>query len=94
MNVSRQVYWWNLIWEDHRGWIFSLEEVLLWIINSFCPEWLEVKNVNYLFVILQKCSFSLQMMLTDRLESCRLPVDYCDVFISCLDTHSDGTHSL
>ncbi len=21
-------------------------------------------------------------------------VDYCDVFISCLDTHSDGTHSL
>jgi len=21
-------------------------------------------------------------------------VDYCDVFISCLDAHSDGTHSL
>ncbi len=21
-------------------------------------------------------------------------VDYCDVFISCLDCHSDGTHSL
>ncbi len=21
-------------------------------------------------------------------------VDYCDVFISCLDSHSDGTHSL
>ncbi len=21
-------------------------------------------------------------------------VDYCDVFISCLETHSDGTHSL
>ncbi len=21
-------------------------------------------------------------------------VDYCDVFISCLDFHSDGTHSL
>ncbi len=20
-------------------------------------------------------------------------MDYCDVFISCLDTHSDGTHS-
>ncbi len=27
-------------------------------------------------------------------ESCRLVVDYCDVFISCLDSHSDGTHSL
>ncbi len=30
----------------------------------------------------------------DRLESCGLPVDYCDVFIICLDSHSDGTHSL
>ncbi len=25
---------------------------------------------------------------------CGLIVDYCDVFISCLDSHSDGTHSL
>ncbi len=25
---------------------------------------------------------------------CGLRVDYCDVFISCLDSHSDGTHSL
>ncbi len=23
-----------------------------------------------------------------------ISVDYCDVFISCLDSHSDGTHSL
>ncbi len=22
------------------------------------------------------------------------PVEYCDIFISCLDSHSDGTHSL
>ncbi len=27
-------------------------------------------------------------------ECCGLLVDYCDVFISCLDSHSDGTHSL
>ncbi len=33
-------------------------------------------------------------MLIDRLEWCGLLVDYCDVFISCLDSHSDGTHSL
>ncbi len=33
-------------------------------------------------------------MLTDGLEWCGLLVDYCDVFISCLDSHSDGTHSL
>ncbi len=25
---------------------------------------------------------------------CGLLVDHCDVFISCLDSHSDGTHSL
>ncbi len=28
------------------------------------------------------------------LEWCELLVDYCDVFIRCLDSHSDGTHSL
>ncbi len=32
-------------------------------------------------------------MLIDGLESCVLLVDFCDVFISCLDSHSDGTHS-
>ncbi len=42
----------------------------------------------------QICSFSLLKMLTDGLEWCGLLVDYCDVFISCLDSHSDGTHSL
>ncbi len=30
----------------------------------------------------------------DGLESWGLLVDYCDVFISCLDSRSDGTHSL
>ncbi len=32
--------------------------------------------------------------LTDGLDWCGLLVDYSDVFISCLDSHSDGTHSL
>ncbi len=32
--------------------------------------------------------------LIDALESCGLLVDYCDAFMSCLDSHSDGTHSL
>ncbi len=40
------------------------------------------------------CLFCLLKMLTDGLEWCGLLVDYCDVFISCLDSHSDGTHSL
>ncbi len=33
-------------------------------------------------------------MLINGLEWCWLLVDYCDVFISCLDSYSDGTHSL
>ncbi len=32
--------------------------------------------------------------LNDGLESCGLLMPYCDVFINCLDSHSDGTHSL
>ncbi len=32
--------------------------------------------------------------LIGALELCGLLVDYCDVFIRCSDSHSDGTHSL
>ncbi len=32
--------------------------------------------------------------LIGELESCGLLVDNCNGFISCLDSHSDGTHSL
>ncbi len=46
------------------------------------------------FLHLQKASLSLYKVLIDGVESCGLLVDYCDVFISCLDSHSDGTHSL
>ncbi len=47
-----------------------------------------------LFFFLQTHTFCLLQMLTDGLERFGLLVDYCDVFISCLDSHSDGTHSL
>ncbi len=40
--------------------------------------------------IVKTCNFTICKML----ESCGLLVDYCDVFISCLDSHSDGTHAL
>ncbi len=49
-------------------------------------------TIQYCF--LQMCSFWLHKMLVDGLEWCGLLVDYCEVFISCLDSHSDGTHSL
>ncbi len=41
-----------------------------------------------------KRSFSLHIMLIDRRKLCGLLVNYYYVFISCLDSHSDGTHSL
>ncbi len=66
--------------------LFPLQEVLLWIILLF-------KCINAR-CLLQKCSFLLHKTLIDGLERCGLLVDYCDVFISCLDSHSDGTHSL
>ncbi len=49
---------------------------------------------SYLYFLQTFHSFWLQLMLTDGLEWCGLLVDYCDVFISSLDSHSDGTHSL
>uniref|UniRef100_A0A8C2Q1L2 Ras-related protein Rab-28 n=1 Tax=Cyprinus carpio TaxID=7962 RepID=A0A8C2Q1L2_CYPCA len=45
-------------------------------------------------VKLNKAEMEQSQMFTDGLECCGLLVDYCDVFISCLDSHSDGTHSL
>ncbi len=48
-----------------------------------------VKNM----LMMKTCSFLLHNILIE-LEWCGLLVDYCDVFISCLDSHSDGTHSL
>ncbi len=57
----------------------------------FKPERFQVKNIikhwKKHFVLLHK-------MLTDGLELCGLLVDNCDVFISCLVSHSDGTHLL
>ncbi len=57
-------------------------------------QWLEVKKNLMMDLILTNTQFSPHKMLTDRLEWCGLLVGYCDVFISCSDSHSDGTHSL
>ncbi len=43
--------------------------------------------------LLQTHSCPLHKLL-DGLDLCELLEDYCDVLISCLDSHSDGTHSL
>ncbi len=48
------------------------------------------KLKNVLINLLQTCSLSLHMLLTDGLEWCGLLV----LFLSAVWTHSDGTHSL
>ncbi len=68
--------------------LFPLEEVWLWVSDN-----LKLKYLNDGFVSYTQ-SFSFHNILIGPLEWCGLLVDYCDVFISCLDSHSDGTHSL
>ncbi len=53
----------------------------------------QFKDLNDGFVS-YKHKFSLYKMVTDGLEWCGSLVDYCDDLISCLDSDSDGTHSL
>ncbi len=52
------------------------------------------KNILIMNCLLQTCSFLLHKTLIDPLESYGLLVDYCDVLVSCLDSHSGSTHSL
>ncbi len=65
-----------------------LEEVILWTEDSCFShkQRFEVKPSYWYICFLQTYDFSFLKTLTD--------MDYCDVFISCLDSHSDGTHSL
>ncbi len=55
---------------------------------------LKFKTSEWWICFLQTRSFSLHKMLIAGLECCGVLVDFCDVFISCLDSHSDGTHPL
>ncbi len=74
---------WIVMWEDNRRWTFSLEDVMLLIMDF---------NENSWICFLQTCHFSLYKMLSwnDVLEWCGLL--WC--FISCLDSPFDGTHWL
>ncbi len=82
------------------GMIFLIKDCLICAYlysdsHRYIFSWLKVKNIMMDWIcFLQICSFLLQKTLIDGLELCRLLVDYCDVFISCLNSHSDGTHSL
>ncbi len=71
----------------------SLEKTILRIEDSYISQKQQLK-MSWWICYLQTCSFSFHKTLINGLESCELFVDYCDVCISCLDYHSDGTHSL
>ncbi len=79
--------------KGQQGWTFSLEEALLWITDLYLSRRnsFNLKCCNDGFVS-YKHIFLLQKTLIDELKLDYL--DYCDVSISCLDSHSDGTHSL
>ncbi len=67
---------------------FSQEEALLWILYFSRKQRFEEKNILIMdFFSSQTWSFWLHKMLIVGLE-------WCGLFISCLDSHSDGTHSL
>ncbi len=66
-----------------------------------------IKGIVHIKINSWKCAHAQAIQNVDEfvsssdLEKCVIAslmdwsgVDYCDVFISCLDSHSDGTHSL
>ncbi len=84
--------WGEFIWPLFAHFTSKLEEALLWIMESYFgqKQQFEVKTSQWWICFLQTHIFWLLKMLTDGLEWCGLL--WC--FISCLDSHSDGTHSL
>ncbi len=72
-------------------WGSNIMGVHLYIIQK---QHFEVKNALIDLFHTYTHSFSRHKTITDGLAWCGLLVDYFDVFISCLDSHSDGTHSL
>ncbi len=90
-NSSKQICGWILMWETTGDALFHWRKRYygLWTCILARSESIKLKTSWWICF-----SFCLLKTLTDGLEWCGLLVDYCDVFISCLDSHSDGTHSL
>ncbi len=63
-----------------------------YILRSWIHIWIQWLSVKNILIGIYLTDFCFHKMLIDG--SCEVLVDYCDVFISCLDSHSDGTHSL
>ncbi len=79
------------MWEENREWTFSLEKILLWIMDLYFSQ----KQWFLCFTNVINWCLLLKWSDVDYLLWCCVTcVCCCDVFISCLDSHSDGTHSL
>ncbi len=90
---SKQICLWLLMWEDNRGWTFSGGSVIMDYV-LFWPEiTLNLKHLNGGFASKMQLFTSQDINLT-FFTSFGLLVDYCDVFINCLYSQSDGTYSL
>ncbi len=79
-------------WCERQQMIFTGGSVIMHYGLIFCLEvrtW-NKKNLKWWICFFQTCIFSLLKTLTDGLEWCGLL--WC--FYQCLDSHSDGTHSL
>ncbi len=50
-------------------------------------QWFKVKNILIVDLFLTNMQLFFNKMLIDGLDSCELLVDYCDVFISCLNSN-------
>ncbi len=82
-----------LMWENNRLFHWRKHYYGLWT-GILARRDKKVKRLLWWICFLQTYSFSVHKTLISGLELCGLLVDYCDVFINCLDSHSDGTHSL
>ncbi len=66
--------------------------------SEWVPSEWEFKQLIKNITIIHKWSTwpisSTNVLWNERLHVCRKVEDHCNIFISCLNSHSDGTHSL
>ncbi len=79
--------WEDFDLRDNRTWTFSTHYYGLW--NHILARF-DVKNVLTMDLFLTNTAFVFSRHYLMDWSG----VDHCDVFISCLDSYSDGTHSL
>ncbi len=87
-NLFKQIHWFILMWKDNIHW----RKCFYWLFT-----YILARSKTFVLKCLDDDGFVLtspHKALTDGLDCCGSLVDDCVVFISCLDSHSDGTHSL